>query len=100
MGARDTYNAALTDACIAFVDSAEKKRDHDGTKTTLNIFTEGQYVHHKDDGEWEVHKENSAREWVLQSTGITPLSSLGAEHIVAYKAWSLGADSCPLAKNS
>ena len=43
--ARDTMDAEEADAVIAFLSTGKPKTNHDGTKATLNIFTEGRYAH-------------------------------------------------------
>lgn len=60
--ARDTYNAQLSDACIAFLGMHKNPGGHaprhDGTKATLNVFAEGRYIYPIDGftQHWEIDK--------------------------------------------
>ena len=70
--ARDTHNAELADACVAFLSAG--KTGHDGTKATLNIFGHGRYAHPPAEGTaspWEVEAGR-------RSPGVVALSGGGA----------------------
>lgn len=83
--ARDTCNAEQADACLAFLSSSDQRtnglgplRLHDGTKATLNIFTEGQYAHPLQNG--------IASQW--EDEGVLPVGGDAAAHplaVVGYK---------------
>jgi len=86
--ARDTHNAESADACLAFltVYPKERKASHDGTKSSLNIFTNGRYAHplKGDDGiltsNWEVESDE-------RSHGVVKLNQKGlnSDIFVGYK---------------
>ena len=84
--ARDTHNAELADACIAFL--TNEKREHDGTKATLNIFTMGRYAHFGSASHWETDVSSAGSLEVLAEveTMNTPDGKPGPHvNVVAFK---------------
>jgi len=83
--ARDTANAQLAHACVAFLthDPVKRGKGHDGTKATLNVFAAGRYAHPLPEGAanlWEAGAEGEAR-----SPGVVELAGSPADGFVGYK---------------
>ena len=83
--ARDTHNAELADACLAFL--TNEKRAHDGIKATMNIFAEGRYAHFGGAGHWEADGRSSGVEKLAKvETEKTPDGKSGPHvNVVGYK---------------
>eukprot|EP00961_Rhodomonas_salina_P063920 859052-Rhodomonas_salina.1 len=79
--ARDTINAELAGALVAFL-TADGRKTHDGTKATLNIFSDGRYAHPLEGsrGEWETEEG-------VRLPDIVPLSQ-GEATFVGYKLFN------------
>lgn len=79
--ARDTANAQQAHACVAFLTHDPKRKGHDGTKATLNVFAAGRYAHPLPAGAadpWEVGAE-------ARSSGVVELATEPADVFVGYK---------------